>query len=597
MSTSSTLLHNIFFNHGARMYNLRVLLLLTIALIPITLVSLRPLSLGDTVDLFYDHSATVITIASSVLILAHHILRLFTHKLNAVADWFIGLTEICISWKVVTYLTGLSFYIWQFVSPKFNAGFNIILVLRPAQLVSLVLSEIWCTATIMQCSTRIFAQHFVFFGGCSGPQAHTPLRVLTNRSISTPLIRGESRGIMITRALILSAVPILLPALALYVIVLSPLTSKVLASTIQPSLPMVFDSSFGTDMGPIPVIILWSTYTPSLGLSVTSSACPSDSFQKSNFTGSQSIKSLAIPQGYVPSVWTCGFAEWFNISDFEIELSVPDKTSSIYIQIGQGDINNIAHYTDAVVLLPGSHLFGALSWTQQAVAPGFAAYLGSLTHFKTILAGEIRSLQPDTLYNASSASDPGSRTLSVTQIQPNPVRFIQQSTENDAIAGIGTMGGFWAFLNGAFVLFFGANIMYFLFGSRPLSALGIVHIFQRRRLVQNWHDDFPALRTEGGKPGSEGAGIVAFLRERLVVAGDEEMSYPVRGAEAQTSSLAYGLRQTSSHKGDAITRAGIAETSQDDVSDVESMWKSGYRLDDVPLMDESPEFGSHKLEH
>jgi hypothetical protein len=94
------------------MYNLRVLLLLTIALIPTTLVSLRPLSRGDDVDLFYDPSAAVITIASSVLILPHHVLRyvapnlsayfltpltssLFTHKLNAVADWFIGLVEIC----------------------------------------------------------------------------------------------------------------------------------------------------------------------------------------------------------------------------------------------------------------------------------------------------------------------------------------------------------------------------------------------------------------------------------------------------------------------------------------------------------------------
>jgi hypothetical protein len=64
-----------------------------------------------------------------------------------------------------------------------------------------------------------------------------------------------------------------------------------------------------------------------------------------------------------------------------MEFSLPgaEGNSSIYIQIGQGNIDNIAHYTDAVVLLPGSHLFGALSWTQHAVAPGFAAYLGSST--------------------------------------------------------------------------------------------------------------------------------------------------------------------------------------------------------------------------
>jgi hypothetical protein len=52
--------------------------------------------------------------------------------------------------------------------------------------------------------------------------------------------------------------------------------------------------------------------------------------------------------------------------------------------------------------------------------------------------------------------------------------------------------------------------------TRPFSALGIIHIFQKRKLIQNWNDDFPLLHTEGGLPGSESAGIVAFLRERLL---------------------------------------------------------------------------------
>ena len=49
-----------------------------------------------------------------------------------------------------------------------------------------------------------------------------------------------------------------------------------------------------------------------------------------------------------------------------------------------------------------------------------------------------------------------------------------------------------------------------------MSALGVVHVFQRRALVRRWHEDFPAIHTEGGTPGSESAGIVAFIRERLV---------------------------------------------------------------------------------
>ncbi|KAJ7323195.1 hypothetical protein DFH08DRAFT_817774 [Mycena albidolilacea] len=56
---------------------------------------------------------------------------------------------------------------------------------------------------------------------------------------------------------------------------------------------------------------------------------------------------------------------------------------------------------------------------------------------------------------------------------------------------------------------------------RPLSALGVVHIFQRRALVRRWHEGFPTIHTEGGLPGSENAGIVAFIRERLVDLGED----------------------------------------------------------------------------
>jgi hypothetical protein len=61
-------------------------------------------------------------------------------------------------------------------------------------------------------------------------------------------------------------------------------------------------------------------------------------------------------------------------------------------------------------------------------------------------------------------------------------------------------------------------------GRRPLSALGVAHVFQRRTLVRQWQDDFPAIHTEGGQPGSDSAGIVAFIRERLVDLGEDPRS-------------------------------------------------------------------------
>ncbi|KAJ7629291.1 hypothetical protein B0H17DRAFT_1150674 [Mycena rosella] len=72
-------------------------------------------------------------------------------------------------------------------------------------------------------------------------------------------------------------------------------------------------------------------------------------------------------------------------------------------------------------------------------------------------------------------------------------------------------------------------------GRRPLSALGVVHVFQRRTLVRHWHDEFSAIHSEGGLPGSESAGIVAFTRQRLVDLREDPRSVQRKDdPEAQT---------------------------------------------------------------
>ncbi|KAJ7795933.1 hypothetical protein B0H13DRAFT_2392879 [Mycena leptocephala] len=109
------------------------------------------------------------------------------------------------------------------------------------------------------------------------------------------------------------------------------------------------------------------------------------------------------------------------------------------------------------------------------------------------------------------------------------MEYLVDTSDDSPLSEVATFGGVWTFLNGAFALLFGANVIYFLFGRRPLSALGVVHVLQRGALVRQWNDDFPAIHTEGGLPGSERAGIVAFIRERLVDVGEEPLR-PTRGA-------------------------------------------------------------------
>jgi len=135
-----------------------------------------------------------------------------------------------------------------------------------------------------------------------------------------------------------------------------------------------------------------------------------------------------------------------------------------------------------------------------------------------VFTSDITGLQPQTFSNT-----PNSNLTTLTLLSPRglPTQVLRDTVDTTALSGLATFGGFWTFVNGAFALFFGANVVYFAFGRRPLSALGVVHIFQRRALVRQWNEDFPAIHTEGGTPGSESAGIVAFIRQRLVDLGED----------------------------------------------------------------------------
>jgi hypothetical protein len=46
----------------------------------------------------------------------------------------------------------------------------------------------------------------------------------------------------------------------------------------------------------------------------------------------------------------------------------------------------------------------------------------------------------------------------------HPMRILQETVDATHLSGIAAFGGFWAFVNGAFALTFGANVLYFAFG-------------------------------------------------------------------------------------------------------------------------------------
>ncbi|KAJ7831108.1 hypothetical protein B0H14DRAFT_2805422 [Mycena olivaceomarginata] len=408
----------------------------------------------------------------------------------------------------VVYLGVFSSYLLQLDA----VGLSITLITRIIQLAALILSTIWATATIRKSRAKITRQRFEFLGGCRRSETYTISRILLNRSASRPLVRGEYASVAVIRAIILSLLCLMLPAFAIYTIILSPLNENIFIRQIK----IAKGSSSSNEFPPFSLAVWSPVFLESV--SVNQQICPTQLQNINIFEASE----IPVPPDYAVGLWQCPLATNskpfnFTASTFLFTQSIngplfdqngskvlptPRRRDILYVQIGKGDdFNDMIQHTDPISLFPGTHLAATLTWTQRKVVTlGLSSLLGAIVPSKAVLVAEVHALQVDPRYNSTDSLS--SSTLSIFQTRVNPTRFIQEYAESSAIAGLATVGGFWTFVDGTFVLFFGANKW-----RRPLSALGIVHFFQRRRLVQQWHEDFPALRTEGGRPGSEQAGI------------------------------------------------------------------------------------------
>ncbi|KAF7352134.1 Short-chain dehydrogenase/reductase family protein [Mycena venus] len=171
---------------------------------------------------------------------------------------------------------------------------------------------------------------------------------------------------------------------------------------------------------------------------------------------------------------------------------------------------DVDEYTEPIPLVLGSHLYVILSSTERQLFSRSALdFLGFTTPLRTITVYNTLLVQTDP-YPPNNGSDMMSIRLRLRDDFSGASSKVQDYTNVSVLTGLAALGGLWTFTNGVFALLFGANLVYFLFGIRPLSALGIVHVFQRTTLIRNWHEDFPALYSEGGLPGSDSAGVVAF---------------------------------------------------------------------------------------
>ncbi|KAJ6535380.1 hypothetical protein DFH09DRAFT_1284009 [Mycena vulgaris] len=444
--------------------------------------------------------------------------------------------------------------------------------------IELAVSTFFRIATIIKSDGGFWSQRFDFLGCC--PSLHppyTPLRILLNRSLARPLVRGESRIIIFGRAVVLALIAVGVPAVGIYTIVIRPLEAPVYErrssigerslDSYEGNVTIYLTSLNGSDFGPIndARVSAWvpTWVDPQRGTGPFN--CP-------------------ITPAYVATA-ECPYslAEIFKLT---ISISIPPKMEGLYVRVAQGSSPLLSlQQQQPTALLPGAQLFGILTWTKREIQSG--PTWGLITPVKTLFTAEVGSLQLDP---SSDAIGSNISTLALYQSDTSVTTLIQDTVDATALSGVATFGGFWTFLNGTFALVFGANVVYFAFGKfhrcrRPLSALGVAHIFQRGALARRWHEDFPTIHTEGGTPGSESAGIVAFIRERLVDLGADPRSAAGEPHDIEAQMPPSMSPHDSESAADARQRAAHSSPQIGNKEWTPHQNHPEYRLDEIPLLD------------
>ncbi|KAJ7065871.1 hypothetical protein C8F01DRAFT_1126822 [Mycena amicta] len=450
------------------------------------------------------------------------------------------------------------------------------------QLATLGLSMIFRIATLFQ------NQGHGLLGGCRPVfPPYNVKSILLNRSTLRPLIRGESMFIIMFRAFLISCLAIFLPAFSIYSIIL------------QPALAQVYLKTLSQDKAPAQFVLFEQPSTPEangdLAFVIASGYLNVDPqhpifvLNVSRLSGESAACSTVAtpPQNYLiyvecPFGWSDAYQVQFSLNVFQdwsttgvSIVPLPWSSRSGYARpeaLGfdiDGGLRLQSARIAPIFLIPNSRRFGLISWTARQLHGSPVEYL---------YLPELYDLQEDTALTLPGAPNGNETFASLRIINPyNLVNRIEvEVTDSSALSGLSNVGGFWTFVNGTFALFFGANIFYFAFGRRPLSALGVAHLFQRSSLARNWHEDFPALHTEGGLPGSDSAGIVAFIRERLV---DLDRQAP-EGPEKDGLSTLDATQPTP--KSSEIDRGSRTDAEEGSTSTLDLPVESEARLESLP---------------
>ncbi|KAJ7120108.1 hypothetical protein C8R44DRAFT_787622 [Mycena epipterygia] len=330
----------LLFNPTARVYTLRFLLLGNIATIVCLVTSFS----------HYVPSSVQLAIACSSLTILHHSLILFPRRMRRLAavDFALLIIETGLICDI------LNIRLFRYWSWLFLFGL---------QLLMLLLSALFRCATIVKSEHTFFRQPFHFLGGCKSVRPrYTPLSILLNRSISRPLVRGESAVIIFTRAVTISCLALGVPAFAIYAILIVPALSQTYTRSLVT--PFIHDIGYPTENVTVFLVGLASDISNVSGsnIQVNVQLDPSESTNCSTMDSSVPGIDLVVqcPHG------------WRYVSAVSISVATSAVSNplwkfgqlglvSVSVQPPEEYINSPPPF-EPIVLLPGSNLFGVLTW-------------------------------------------------------------------------------------------------------------------------------------------------------------------------------------------------------------------------------------------
>ncbi|KDR74982.1 hypothetical protein GALMADRAFT_140546 [Galerina marginata CBS 339.88] len=197
--------------------------------------------------------------------------------------------------------------------------------------------------------------------------------------------------------------------------------------------------------------------------------CPSRYAQNSSAHGKFTL----------PSSWT--FPDIQITIDFSIlGISPADalidaryKTVSIVVGLAAAD-EDVFSTTTPIPIYTESYMLGSIGFSlrRKYLRPSWATLASVLVSQRTFFVCDLQTLMPDPSSVIVRRNNTG--MLRLYGQDDNSEWYVRgDHREHDVFGGLGISGGFWASINGLFVVLFGSSLLWVISGSKPLSIFGV----------------------------------------------------------------------------------------------------------------------------